>query len=77
MGRWRNEQRRVFKARIVGEGTVVSYEEVGKRTKVYRGDWWPELLKEGVLTSAVKNGKGEEVRDYRGETLISKLHKFY
>ena len=45
--------------------------------RVWKGEGWPDLWKEGVVVPIVKRGKGEEVKDYRGVTLRPTLHKIY
>ena len=45
--------------------------------RVWKGEGWPELWKQGVVVPIVKRGKGEVVKDYRVVTLMPTLYKIY
>ena len=45
--------------------------------RVWKGERWPDLWKEGLVVPIVKRGKKEEVKDYRGVTLLPTLYKIY
>lgn len=45
--------------------------------RVWRGEGWPEIWKEGIIIPIRKKGKGERVEEYRGVTLLSTLYKIY
>lgn len=45
--------------------------------KVWEGEGWPERWKERVIVPIIKKGEGEEVKDYRGVTLLPTLYKIY
>ena len=45
--------------------------------RVWKGEGWSNVCKEGVVVPIVKRGKGEEVKDYRGVTLMPTLYKIY
>lgn len=45
--------------------------------RVWRGEQWPEMWKEGRIVSVIKGGEGKEVRDYRGITLMPTSYKIY
>jgi len=45
--------------------------------RVWRGEGWPEMWKEGIIIPLVKKGEGEKVEDYRGITLMTSAYKIY
>ena len=58
-----------------GEKAVDIAWEMCKR--VWEGEGWPQGWKEGIIVPIVKKGGGEEVKDYRGVTLMSSAYKIY
>lgn len=45
--------------------------------RVWNGEGWPEEWKEGIIIPIVKKKRGEDVREYRGVTLMPSLYKIY
>jgi len=45
--------------------------------RVWKGEWWPEEWKEGIIVPIVKKGEGQRVEEYRGVTLLTSAYKLY
>ncbi|XP_018375576.1 PREDICTED: uncharacterized protein LOC108769213 [Trachymyrmex cornetzi] len=45
--------------------------------EVWKGEGWPELWKEGMVVPVKKKGQGNDVRDYRGISIMPTLYKVY
>jgi len=45
--------------------------------RVWRGEGWPEMWKDGIIIPLIKKGEGENVEDYRGVTLMTSAYKIY
>jgi len=45
--------------------------------RVWRGEGWPEMWKEGIIIPLVKKEEKEKVEDYRGVTLMTSAYKIY
>ena len=43
--------------------------------RVWNGEGWPEIWKEGIVVPIVKKGDGSNVKDYRGVTLMPTLYR--
>lgn len=45
--------------------------------RIWKGEGWPEIWKEGLVTPIIKKESGEVAKDYRKITLMSTLYKIY
>ena len=45
--------------------------------KVWDGEGWPQVWREGIIVSLAKKGGGTRVQEYRGVTLMPTLYKIY
>ncbi|XP_018368335.1 PREDICTED: uncharacterized protein LOC108764551 [Trachymyrmex cornetzi] len=45
--------------------------------EVWKGEGWPEEWKEGVVVPVRKKGQGEEIKDYRGVSIMPTMYKVY
>ncbi|KMQ87077.1 thap domain-containing protein, partial [Lasius niger] len=66
------------------EDTIAEYKknQILKNSEASNGgederEGWPEEWKEGVIIPIVKKGRGDEIKEYRGVTLMPSLYKIY
>lgn len=45
--------------------------------RIWKGEEWPKVWKEGVVIPIRKKGKGKKTEDYKGITLMAVLYKIY